>query len=371
MSRPWPGVIKSLAYAVNQGDNSARILLSQFAKRRRKPGIPKPRVAVNKPVFDPRDLKHPDWLHVHRNGAEKYSAVIGMTLLSAVMSKSAELEYNRPALMSSIAAAETGHLPRNKTQIFTQQTRHGVPSYAWGPHQITGATAADVWKRNNAGYTAERRAVLEPYVKLFQQQVDRAAKGEPGYGPGEPGFLGSPEYDEGYRQLVLAVLEDKIKTNGKDPIRLIQAWRGDNGDHRYHRLAAHNYLETIGAKDRPDWIRLTPGHHLVRPKETLGAIAAQHGISINQLMELNGITNPNKVIRGDVLKLAPGVADLPEYKPRNTIADYVAGKTYTIAPGDSFSRIEARNHWPQGLLTRLNPGVNPLTLQPGQNIATP
>jgi LysM repeat protein len=46
-----------------------------------------------------------------------------------------------------------------------------------------------------------------------------------------------------------------------------------------------------------------PGEHVVSSGETLSTIARQHGTSTQRLMEANGITNPNQVRIGQVLKI--------------------------------------------------------------------
>jgi LysM repeat protein len=47
------------------------------------------------------------------------------------------------------------------------------------------------------------------------------------------------------------------------------------------------------------------GSYRIRPGDTLGGIAARHGISVSALAALNGIANPNRITVGKVLSL-PG-----------------------------------------------------------------
>jgi beta-lactamase class A/LysM repeat protein len=54
--------------------------------------------------------------------------------------------------------------------------------------------------------------------------------------------------------------------------------------------------------------------HVVKPGETLGAIAAQYGVTVDQLTGLNGITDPDRLSAGQTLKL-PTTARVPEGSP--------------------------------------------------------
>ena len=45
--------------------------------------------------------------------------------------------------------------------------------------------------------------------------------------------------------------------------------------------------------------------HVVKPGETLGAIAAQYGVTLEQLVTLNGVADPDRVTEGQTLKLPP------------------------------------------------------------------
>jgi LysM repeat protein len=45
------------------------------------------------------------------------------------------------------------------------------------------------------------------------------------------------------------------------------------------------------------------GEHIVRPGETLSGIALRYGATIERLMALNGITNPDRVQVGRKLRI--------------------------------------------------------------------
>jgi beta-lactamase class A/LysM repeat protein len=65
--------------------------------------------------------------------------------------------------------------------------------------------------------------------------------------------------------------------------------------------------------------------HVVKPGETLSGIAAQHGLTVDQIAGVNGITDPDRLVDGQSLKL-------PRPPARAT-----AGSTGTAPPGQASS----------------------------------
>src|SRR5207237_22785 len=57
--------------------------------------------------------------------------------------------------------------------------------------------------------------------------------------------------------------------------------------------------------------------HVVKPGETLSGIAAQYGLTVDQLVTLNGITDPDRLTEGQTLKLpaSPARATAPAPGP--------------------------------------------------------
>ncbi|MBC7941425.1 MAG: LysM peptidoglycan-binding domain-containing protein, partial [Chitinophagaceae bacterium] len=74
-------------------------------------------------------------------------------------------------------------------------------------------------------------------------------------------------------------------------------------------LAANPHIDDPDLIDIGQRIRLpesTQGSVTVRAGDTLGAIAARLGVSVEQLARGNGIDNPNLIFPGDVLRVPAG-----------------------------------------------------------------
>jgi LysM repeat protein len=61
---------------------------------------------------------------------------------------------------------------------------------------------------------------------------------------------------------------------------------------------------------------VNPGEHIVQSGDTLGTIARQYGVSLQALMEANGLADPNLLSVGQVLTIpAPSPGDQgPDFK---------------------------------------------------------
>lgn len=68
--------------------------------------------------------------------------------------------------------------------------------------------------------------------------------------------------------------------------------------------------------------------HVVKPGETLSAIASRYGLPVETLMDVNGLSDPNAIHEGDVLVI-------PEFAGSAPVAD--AGRFHTVVPGDTLS----------------------------------
>jgi LysM repeat protein len=107
-------------------------------------------------------------------------------------------------------------------------------------------------------------------------------------------------------------------------------------------------------------------YHKVKAGENLKNIALKYNVTIEQIMEWNGLQTTNIYV-GQKLKLfsSQTVTPTPTPAPRPV---QPAKKYYNVKPGDTFGKIAQRNNLSQGQLQRLNPGVNINNISVGQRI---
>ena len=97
---------------------------------------------------------------------------------------------------------------------------------------------------------------------------------------------------------------------------------------------------------------------MVRPGDTLSAIAARNGTTWQELARINNLANPDLIFPGQFLVLR---TDNPPPPPPS--ADVV-----TVRAGDTLSEIAARNGTTWQELARLNGLQNPNLIFPGQQL---
>ena len=74
--------------------------------------------------------------------------------------------------------------------------------------------------------------------------------------------------------------------------------------------------------------------YVVRPGDTLNAIALRHGVSVQALVHANGLSNPDLLRIGQLLQIPDSSAGLPGYTSGATDVD-----VYTVQHGDGLFRI--------------------------------
>ena len=102
--------------------------------------------------------------------------------------------------------------------------------------------------------------------------------------------------------------------------------------------------------------------HVVRWGETLGSIAARYGVTVNAIMQANGLTNPNYVYVGQTLRI-PTAGAGPFVPP--------SGTTYVVKWGDSLGSIAYRYGITVEALMAANGLTNPNFIYAGQTLVIP
>jgi beta-lactamase class A len=102
--------------------------------------------------------------------------------------------------------------------------------------------------------------------------------------------------------------------------------------------------------------------YLIQPGDTLSAIASTTGVGIDKLVSLNGIKDPNVIVAGQSLALAPGAGSTPTAG---------APGTYTVKAGDTLWDIAQTNTVSVDDLVQLNGLGNADQLSVGQVLKLP
>src|SRR5680860_1770200 len=101
----------------------------------------------------------------------------------------------------------------------------------------------------------------------------------------------------------------------------------------------------------------------VAPGDTLGAIAARHGTSVDALARANGIADPARIRAGARLTV-PGGGGIP------TGMSPVGG-AYTVRAGDTLGAIAARHGTTVGALAGANGISDPALIRAGARLTIP
>lgn len=107
--------------------------------------------------------------------------------------------------------------------------------------------------------------------------------------------------------------------------------------------------------------------HEVTYGDTLVGIANRYGVTVDQIMQLNNLENPNRIFRGQRLVISAG--SLPVSDAGGGGA--VSGITYIVQPGDQLAAVAQRFgvSWPA--IVRANNIADPNLIQAGQTLIIP
>lgn len=104
-------------------------------------------------------------------------------------------------------------------------------------------------------------------------------------------------------------------------------------------------------------------NYTVLPGDTLGGIADRFNISVDQLVQFNGIADPNLIAVGQILRI-PGIADLPGLEELPTAR-------VRALPGETIETIALRFQQDPPLLSQLNNLSETARLFPDQAVEIP
>jgi LysM repeat protein len=116
--------------------------------------------------------------------------------------------------------------------------------------------------------------------------------------------------------------------------------------------------------------------HIVRYGETLGGIAYRYGISVNSLVQANGIVNRNRIYSGQRLIIPygrygtyDGYGSYSGYGSYGSYGRY--GRYYIVRRGDTLSRIAYRYGVSSWAIASANNLANPNVIYTGQRLFIP
>jgi len=112
---------------------------------------------------------------------------------------------------------------------------------------------------------------------------------------------------------------------------------------------------------------IEPLTYTVKSGDSLSAIAARHSITLTQLIELNNLTNPNRIYVGQrlIVQAAPVSEPTPEPEPEPEIV------TYTVKAGDSLWGIARKFGVSSSQITEANDIANANRIVVGQRLIIP
>ena len=167
-----------------------------------------------------------------------------------------------------------------------------------------------------------------------------------------------------YHQQFYNIRQDLTNTNSR-----VTTLEGDVRQIRSNPVLSSNYNNVGMNKFRPTNAK----SHTVKKGETLTLIARQHGVSINSLVQNNGIKNPDIILTGQKLIVNPihKTSNLNPTTNPQTFSQQSQGNQYKVLEGDTINRIAKSHGISNETLIASNSGINPDQIQTGQIIKIP
>ena len=167
-----------------------------------------------------------------------------------------------------------------------------------------------------------------------------------------------------YHQQFYNIRQDLTSTNSR-----VTTLEGDVRQIRSNPVLSSNYNNVGMNKFRPTNAK----SHIVKKGETLTLIARQHGVSINSLVQNNGIKDPDIILTGQKLIVNPihKTSNLNPTTNPQTLSQQSQGNQYKVLEGDTINRIAKSHGISNETLIASNSGINPDQIQTGQIIKIP
>lgn len=117
-------------------------------------------------------------------------------------------------------------------------------------------------------------------------------------------------------------------------------------------------------------------HYTVQVGDTLKAIAASFGVTVQAVVDTNKITDPNKILVGQVLTIPKKGTTVTTTKSTSTTAKSSSttagtGTTYTVVAGDTLAKIAGKFGVTMSALQTANNITDPNTIYVGQVLKIP
>jgi LysM repeat protein len=151
----------------------------------------------------------------------------------------------------------------------------------------------------------------------------------------------------------------------------VEAIMSLNGITNPNRIYAGQRLLIPGAVSPPAPAPTCGQVYTVQPGDTLTGIAFRWGISVNALVQANGIVNPNSIYYGQILRIPCGGYTPPPPPPPAPPPQPSAGWWYIVHPGDTLAKLSWRFGVRIWIIVRANNIANPNLICVGQRLFIP